>query len=166
MAKIHGMQTKELRILVRELTIDEAKNSEYGLLIAEAREAAKSAYAPYSHFFVGAAVMLENGVIIRGNNQENAAYPSGLCAERVALFYANATYPEAAVKMIAITATDKEGKIHDDVSPCGSCRQVMLETEAKSGNPIIIILDGEKSIRILEGTESLLPLSFKPENLK
>jgi cytidine deaminase len=160
------MQTKELRILVRELTIDEAKNSEYGLLIAEAREAAKSAYAPYSHFFVGAAVMLENGVIIRGNNQENAAYPSGLCAERVALFYANATYPEVAVKMIAITATDKAGRIHEDVSPCGSCRQVMLESEAKSGIPITVILDGEKSIRILEGIESLLPLSFKPENLK
>jgi cytidine deaminase len=165
LGKIQSMQTKEIKILVHEfddLTQLPPENSD---LIKKAREAAKNAYAPYSEFYVGAAVLLGNGKIIEGNNQENAAYPSGLCAERVALFYANASYPDVPVKAIAITAIDKKGKVRNSVQPCGSCRQVMLETEFKSGKPIQIILDGEK-ITVLDGIESLLPLSFRPDSLK
>jgi cytidine deaminase len=135
-------------------------------LIQKARKAAGGAYAPYSKFRVGAAVLLENGEIVIGNNQENAAYPSGLCAERVALFYANASHPGVAVKAIAISAIDENGEVHESVTPCGSCRQVMLESEYKFGKPIKIILDGAKKILVVEGVESLLPLSFKPDSLK
>jgi cytidine deaminase len=160
------MQTKEIKILVNEFEDLSQLSAENYDLIKRAREAAKDAYAPYSNFFVGAAVLLENGEIIAGNNQENAAYPSGLCAERVALFYANASFPSIAVKTIAITAIDKNGKVQNLVRPCGSCRQVMIESEFRSGKPIKIILDGEKKIVILDGVESLLPLSFKPDSLK
>lgn len=160
------MQTKEVKILVHEFNVSEIKSLDWGILLEKAREAAKNAYAPYSKFYVGAAVLLENGEMIMGNNQENAAYPSGLCAERVALFYANASFPDVPVKTIAITAIDEGGNVHDIVSPCGSCRQVMLETEAKFNKPLTIILDGKKTIRALTGVESLLPLSFKPEYLK
>jgi cytidine deaminase len=166
LVKIPGMQTKEIKILVYVFENLAQLTSEDRDLILKAREAAKNAYAPYSGFYVGAAVLLENGEIIVGNNQENGAYPSGLCAERVALFYANASHPKVPVKIIAVTALDKNGKVHNSVSPCGSCRQVMLESETMFGKPIKIILDGEKTISILEGVESLLPLSFKPDFLK
>lgn len=166
LVKIPGMLTKEIKILVYEFEDLGQLSNECNILILKAREAAKNAYAPYSGFYVGAAVLLENGEIITGNNQENAAYPSGLCAERVALFYANANFPKVPVQLIAVTALDKKGKIHNSVRPCGSCRQVMLESEVKFGKPIKIILDGEKKITMLEGVESLLPLSFKPDSLK
>jgi len=136
-------------------------------LLNEATEAALKAYAPYSKFRVGAALRLENGKIIRGNNQENVAYPSGLCAERVALFYASATYPNEKVESIAVTANTDEFIIEDPVSPCGSCRQVMAETEKKQNNSIRVIMKGENGkVYVTQNVKSLLPLMFKAEQLK
>ena len=111
-------------------SIEELSNIEQQL-IQDSKLAKSNAYSPYSGFCVGAAVLLDNGIIIKGSNQENAAYPSGLCAERVALFYANSAYPNNAVKAIAITASNSKGIIQKPIAPCGSCRQVMLETEQR-----------------------------------
>lgn len=136
-------------------------------LLNEATRAASDAYAPYSKFHVGAALRLENGKIIRGNNQENVAYPSGLCAERVALFYASANYPNQKVESIAVTASTNEFEIKDPVSPCGSCRQVMAETEKKQNNSIRVIMKGENGkVYISENVKNLLPLMFKADQLK
>jgi cytidine deaminase len=137
----------------------EALNSGLANLRNAAIDAAKRAYAPYSEFHVGAAVLLENGVVAEGNNQENVAYPSGLCAERVALFAANATYPEMAVEAIAVVAL-KKGEIQDFISPCGSCRQVLLEVEKRYQKSIKIYLCGKNETRIISSAEDLLPLSF------
>lgn len=134
-------------------------------LIEEAKKATLSAYAPYSNYHVGAAVLLENGLIISGNNQENAAYPSGLCAERTAIFYANAHYPDVAVKAIAIAAHTK-GKFTEDVCvPCGSCRQVLVEVENRFDQPFKIIMYGEKHIYEVDSIKNLLPLSFGKDSL-
>jgi len=130
-------------------------------LLAIAQEAAKHAYAPYSHFKVGAAVLLKNGHIVSGNNQENAVYPSGLCAERVALFYAASQFPETPIEKIAITATGGEKEICRPVPPCGNCRQALLEYETKFNEPIEIIMAGEKGdVYITKSIADLLPLSF------
>lgn len=118
---------------------NELPDSEH-LLIEKAYEAAKAAYAPYSNFKVGAAVLLADGTIIKGNNQENIAYPSGLCAERVALFYAGANYPNTAVKTIVVVAQGDLITEDECVSPCGSCRQVIAESESRQEGDIRIIL--------------------------
>jgi cytidine deaminase len=134
-------------------------------LILIARESSKNAYAPYSKFFVGAAVLLANGEIIKGNNQENADYTDGLCAERVALFYAHATYPNVAVDALAVTAKNINGLIAGPAQPCGSCRQVLVETESRFNKPIRLILDGAEKIMVLNGADNLLPFAFKPGSL-
>ncbi len=134
-------------------------------LVLRARAAAQDAYAPYSGYRVGAALLLENNEIITGNNQENAAYPSGLCAERTALFYASARFPGVAVRAIAVT-TLGNGNVSSEVAkPCGACRQVMAEYEDVAGRPIRIILDGSVNIIVLEGIDGLLPLRFKKIDL-
>ncbi|MES2565264.1 MAG: cytidine deaminase [Bacteroidota bacterium] len=136
------------------------------VLLSEAQKILKNAYAPYSNFNVGAAVLLDNGKIITGNNQENAAYPSGLCAERVAIFYAGAQYPKVDIKTIAITVKSKNVIINEPLSPCGGCRQAIAEYENKSGKPIRIIMSGEKGkIYIAKSIESLLPLMFSKKYL-
>jgi cytidine deaminase len=163
--KITEMRTKEVRIFVYEYYGVSELPEEDQELVNAAREAAKSAYAPYSGFWVGAALKLNNGTIIKGNNQENAAFPTGLCAERVALFYANATYPDASVKTIAVTAATKEGIVDGPVRPCGSCRQALAEAEVRFNQPIKVILDGKEKIQVFEGVDSLLPFAFKPESL-
>jgi cytidine deaminase len=160
------MEQKEIRISYREYRGMEELPDEMNQLIEEARLISYKAWSPYSGFCVGAAVKLANGLIITGNNQENAAYPSGLCAERTALFYANANYPEIPVDAIAISARNVKGMVREPVKPCGSCRQVMLETEMRFIHPIKIILDGQNSIFVFEGIDSLLPMSFRPEALK
>ncbi len=145
----------------------EELESEDSMLLAKAVEAAGNAYAPYSAFRVGAAVLLENGEIITGNNQENAAYPSGLCAERVALFYASSVYPDVPVKAIAITAKAENFTIEEPVAPCGACRQVMAETENRFNNKLRIIMMGETGVvQVVEGMESLLPSAFHSDELK
>ncbi len=135
-------------------------------LLAEARKILKNAYAPYSNFHVGAAILLENGKIVTGNNQENAAYPSGLCAERVAIFYAGAHYPNVGVNTIAISVKSKSVVINEPLSPCGGCRQAIAEYENKFGKNIRIIMSGEKGkIYIAKSIESLLPLMFSKKYL-
>ncbi len=134
-------------------------------LILKARKSADTAYAPYSGFYVGAAVLLANGKVIKGNNQENADFTDGLCAERVALFYAQANYPNVPVVAIAVSAKKKQGDIVKLSQPCGSCRQVLVETEVRFKQPISIILDGKDKIMIFEKAESLLPFAFKPDSL-
>lgn len=135
-------------------------------LIIKARGAAQNGYAPYSGFRVGAAVQMENGVIITGNNQENAAYPSGLCAERTALFYAAAQYPNMAIVAIAVSTLNRDSSPSGIAKPCGACRQVMAEYEDMAGQPIRIILDSANKILIINGIDGLLPLRFKKEDLK
>lgn len=137
----------------------------YQNIISLAKESMQKAYAPYSNFNVGACVLLENGVTFTGNNQENAAYPSGLCAERVAMFYANSNYPDVAVKAIAICASNQNGILQTPVPPCGSCRQVLLESEIRFDSPIEVILVGRNVIQLLKNTSQLLPLNFKNSNL-
>lgn len=159
------MKTTEIRILVYEFqSIDELAENDRMLLI-EARRIKALAYAPYSGFHVGAAVLLGNGKIFTGNNQENSAYPSGLCAERVALFYANANYPDSEVKSIAISAAKNGVLVKEPVKPCGSCRQALAEAEVRFESSIRIILDGQDSIMVLHDVESLLPLSFSKKSL-
>ena len=145
---------------IKDLTLKDAE------LLVAAKKMVKTAYAPYSEFHVGAAVLLENGEIIAGNNQENAAYPSGLCAERVALFYAGSQYPTIAIKTIAISVKSKNVIISEPLSPCGGCRQVIAEYENKFKKPIRIIMSGEKGqIYIAKSIESLLPLMFSKKYL-
>jgi len=129
-------------------------------LIDCAKEACSRAYAPYSQFHVGAAALLANGEIVAGTNQENVAFPSGLCAERTALFYANSQYPEQAVKSLAVAAFTHGDFFDKPISPCGACRQVILETEMRFKSPIRIYLYGKSEIYIIESAGDLLPLAF------
>jgi cytidine deaminase len=159
------MQTTEIRIVVQEFeNIEELPVNDRNLL-TEARRITAQAYAPYSGFHVGAAILLDNGKVVSGNNQENSAYPSGLCAERVTLFYANANYPDSAVKTIAISAAKNGVLVKEPVKPCGGCRQALAEAEVRFENPIRIILDGRDKVLVLNGVESLLPLSFSKKSL-
>ena len=136
-------------------------------LIDKAKSSIKNAYAPYSGFLVGASLLLNNGEIVTGSNQENVAYSSGLCAERVALFYAGSKYPNITIKMIAITAKSKTFEITDIISPCGACRQVMAEYQEKQGKNIKILLHTQDNeILILKRVEDLLPFMFKNPFLK
>ena len=127
-----------------------------------AMESSHKAYAPYSKFHVGAAVLLSDGTVVQGSNQENIAYPSGLCAERTALFSASAQYPEQAVVALAVVG-HFEGE-YTEASPCGACRQVMAEYELRYSNKLTIYcyLKGSR-IRRIEGVESLLPFSFETD---
>ena len=134
--------------------------SEEKIIVDKAKEATSRAYAPYSKFQVGAAALLANGEIITGNNQENVAFPSGLCAERTTLFYAHSQYPNEAVQALAIAAYTEGDFLDRPISPCGACRQVMLETEMRFHQPVKIILYGKKEIFIAESIKDLLPLAF------
>lgn len=130
-------------------------------LVDAAKEASCKAYAPYSKFQVGAAVLLANGEIVTGNNQENGAYPSGLCAERTALFAAGANYPDVAVAAIAIAAQTEGEFLKKPITPCGACRQVMQESEARAGREMQIILYGTDKTLKISGVRTLLPFSFE-----
>lgn len=159
------MEIKKIEINLTECTYDELE----GVLkqvVDEARAVTQNAYVPYSKFSVGAAILLEDGTIVRGCNQENAAYPSGTCAERVAMFYANATYPNVAPVALAIAGYYRGEFLDLPISPCGACRQVLLETEVRYGKDIQVLLCGEKKIQKLGSIKDLLPLAFNEENLK
>ena len=153
------MEKQIIEIPVRKYRLNELSDEER-FWIDTAVISAKQAYAPYSEFYVGAVVVLANGAIVTGNNQENIAYPSGMCAERVALYYAGARYPDVPVKAIIIIAV-KDGVIQPHISPCGSCRQVMLETEARANHPVRVILGGSDEVYMIDSAEALLPVSFK-----
>lgn len=134
-------------------------------LIDEAKSATSRAYAPYSSYCVGAAVLLANGQIITGTNQENAAYPSGLCAERTVLFFANSQYPDIPVEAIAVAAFHN-GDFTDDVcTPCGSCRQVLVEVESRFDKKVRIVMYGKSKIYEAASIADLLPLSFGKDAL-
>lgn len=159
------MKREKLEIFIEEYQYEEL-NDMYRELIDTAKDASKHSYAPYSNFSVGAAVLLDDGNIISGNNQENAAYPSGLCAERVTVFYANAKFPEKAVTAIAIAARNQSGETVNAIPPCGACRQVLLETEQRYKKDICILLCGRKNILLIKSVKDLLPLSFGNECLR
>lgn len=136
------------------------------MLVEAAKKATDGSYSPYSEFRVGAALLLDDGTVVTGSNQENAAYPSGLCAERTALFAAGHNYPGKVVIAIAIAARNTDGWTEKPISPCGACRQVMAETEALSGRPIRTILYGEEETMIIpDGTAMLLPFCFETESM-
>jgi cytidine deaminase len=161
------MEVRKLEIRIEQYDERRELNQEEQNLLSEAVDAIDGSYAPYSEFHVGAAVLLENGVVIKGSNQENSAYPSGLCAERVALFYANSQYPGVAVKAIAISAKADHFVIETPIAPCGSCRQVISETEHRQKNRIRVIMQGQVGkVLATEGIENLLPLVFQEEKLK
>jgi len=135
-------------------------------LVAAAKEATFRSYAPYSRFHVGAAVLLNNGEIITGNNQENCAYPSGLCAERTTLFYANSRYPDVPVRILCIAARETSGTFtKEPISPCGACRQVMLETEHRFDNPMQVMLYGTDGTYFINSARELLPVGFDKNSL-
>lgn len=153
------MKEENIQTTVRIYDIAEL-SEDYQKLIAMAKTQTQKAYAPYSHFQVGAAVLLADGQVIGGNNQENIAYPSGQCAERIALFYANSQHPTTAVKAIAIAGFAKGSFLEKAISPCGACRQVLIETENRFKHDIEILLYGEKEVLVLKNASDLLPLSF------
>ena len=158
------MEAKNINTTIYVANMEELDEKDRQLVEA-AIEATKSSYAPYSHFNVGAAVRLDNGVVIPGCNQENAAFGVTICAERTARFAAGAQYPDAKVEAIAIAARNADGLLDDPVSPCGTCRQAMVETEKRSGNKLHILLYGRKHVYIIEGIGALLPLTFSDEQL-
>ena len=154
------MQELELKSTIQVCQMDELTPEEQHLLQL-AIEATDRSYAPYSKFQVGASVRLDNGIELSGSNQENAAYPSGLCAERTTLFYAGAQYPDVPVRMLAIAARGTDGELTEDpTGPCGACRQVIIESETRAGSPIRILLYGKKFVYVIDGIRPLMPLTF------
>ena len=159
------MKKKIIETKVEIYSFEELDSAEQSL-INIAKDQVLKAYAPYSEFHVGAAIELENGEIFAGSNQENSAYPSGLCAERVAIFFANAQYPSIAVKTLAIAAYTNGKFLEEPVTPCGSCRQVLLETEQRFEKEIKILLYGTNHVFKLDNVKQLLPLCFEKSSLK
>ncbi len=154
------MKELDIRTLIHEVQMDELTSDER-TLINMAIEGTNRSYAPYSNFHVGAAIQLENGVRFIGCNQENAAFPAGICAERSAIFAAGAQYPDQPVTMLAITARGKDGEvIAEPASPCGTCRQVLIETETRFHHPVRILLYGRNRVYVVDSIKQLMPLSF------
>ncbi len=160
------MKELNIEIAVKIYDYEELDAADRELMDA-AREATNRSYAPYSHFSVGAAARLANGIVVTGTNQENAAYPSGLCAERTTLFYANSQHPDQAVTTLAIAARNEHNEfLKSPIPPCGACRQVMLETEKRFKHPMRVLLYGKKGIYELKNVGELLPLSFDASAMK
>ena len=147
-------------------SIDELPEQD-AALVQQARKVTANAYAPYSNFMVGAIAQLSNGKTVTGTNQENAAYPVGICAERVLLSTAATIFPNVAIDTIAISYDNKNGESDHPISPCGICRQTLLEYEERVKQPIRLILSGlEGKIYIIKKASQLLPLSFGGDDLK
>ncbi len=154
------MKELEIKSTIKVCQMEELTDEERHL-VELAIEATSRSYAPYSHFRVGAAVRLTDGTEVIGCNQENAAYPSGLCAERTALFAAGAQYPDVPVEMLAIAARGTDGQLTEEpTGPCGSCRQVIIESETRSHRRMRILLYGSKYVYVIDGIGQLMPLSF------
>ena len=161
------METKTIPFTYEEYDSPEELQPHDRDLLSCAKEALKNAYAPYSRYHVGAAILLGNGKIFTGNNQENMAFPSGLCAERVAIYSAAANNPGVAIKTIAISAHSDKFPVTEPVAPCCSCRQAMIEYEMFQKQNIRIILQGDTGkILVIGSIESLMPLSFRENGLK
>lgn len=154
------MVEKEYRISFQEYASVNELNAEDRELADEAIAAMNSAYAPYSHFHVGAAVRMSNGQIVRGANQENAAFPSGLCAERTAMFAASAKYPDKDMRSIALAGGVYGRLAAEPATPCGACRQVMAQYQTKAGKPMSVIMIGAKRVWKFEKVDDILPLIF------
>lgn len=153
------MRDLTITAVIKVYQYDELNEADQALM-KTAIDATSRSYAPYSRFSVGAAALLKNGTIVSGTNQENAAYPSGLCAERTTLFYANSQYPDQPVTTLAIAAKTEKDFIATPIPPCGACRQVILETEKRYKHPIRILLYGKDCIYEIKSIGDLLPLSF------
>ena len=159
------MKEKELKIQYQIAELSELSETEQEL-VKKAMDATNHAYANYSHFYVGAACLLADGKMVIGANQENAAFPSGLCAERSAIFGAQSYYPELAITTLAIAARNENGFLKSPISPCGACRQVILEMEDRYQQPVRILLYGENGIFCFHSIKDLLPFSFVDANMK
>ena len=154
------MEKLDVKSTIMVAQMDELTETERSL-IELAIEGTNRSYAPYSNFHVGAAILLKNGVKFIGCNQENAAFPAGICAERSAIFAAGAQYPDEPITMLAITARGKDGELIDEpASPCGTSRQVIIETETRFKQPVRILLYGRKHTYVIDGIKELMPLSF------
>lgn len=158
---------KDLKIttVIKTCRFEELNNTDQELVLA-AKEATKRSYSVYSGFSVGAAALLKSGIVVTGTNQENAAYPSGMCAERTTLFYANSQYPNQPVLTLAIAARTEKDFIDHPIPPCGACRQVMLETEIRYDHPFRILLYGKEEIYVINRVGDILPLSFDASDMK
>ena len=159
------MKEYQLTCKMRSYQWDELSDEQREVL-SIAKEQTKNSYCPYSHYHVGAAAKLANGLVIPGSNQENAAYPSGLCAERTALFAAGAQYPDQKVERLAIACFTDGHFTKEPGTPCGACRQVMIETEHRYEGKMEVLLYGENETFVFESAADLLPLIFVSENLK
>jgi cytidine deaminase len=159
------MEEIHLDIKIEQYAMEELSDSEQEL-VRSAIKATHNAYANYSRFYVGAALRLANGQIVIGANQENAAFPSGLCAERSAIFAAQSQQPEQPITTLAIAASNDEGLLKDPITPCGACRQVILEMEDRYKQPVRILLFGARAVYAVNSVKDLLPLSFVDANMR
>jgi len=159
------MKRLTLEINIDKYELDELTTSDQELVNA-AKGATYNAYANYSRFYVGAAIRLGNGNIVIGANQENAAFPSGLCAERSAIFAAQSTLPDQPIVTLAVAARNVNGFLKEPITPCGACRQVVLEMEDRYKRPVRILLYGTNGVYCVNSVKDLLPLSFVDENMR
>jgi cytidine deaminase len=160
------MEQKQFNLLYEEYTSDKELTGEDQALLKKARTTTAHAYAPYSHFRVGAAALLQNGQIVTGTNQENASFPVGICAERVLLSTASSLYPGVGVLTLAISYFNENGPADRPISPCGICRQSLQEFETRTQQPIRLILGGQTGpVYVIPRSGSLLPLAFVADDL-
>lgn len=159
------MEQIDINISIQSYQLDELSPQDQELVQA-AIKATNNAYANYSRFYVGAALRLENGKMVIGANQENAAFPSGLCAERTAVFAAQANYPDSPIEALAVAGRNENGVLPNPITPCGACRQVILEIEDRYKKPIKILLYGTQKIYCVRSVKDLLPLSFVDDNMR
>lgn len=155
-----GMEEMILNTKIRVCSYNELGEDDKKL-VEMAKDATFRAYTPYSNFHVGAALLLANGEIITGANQENASFPAGTCAERSAIFYAASRYPGVRFVKLAVTAWQKGDFVEEPTAPCGVCRQAILEYEKLGGQPIEILLCGKDKVYVIDGIRALLPLGFE-----
>lgn len=154
------MKKLNVDINISSCSIEEL-NEQDRALVERAMKATDNSYSPYSHFRVGAALLLEGGKVITGANQENAAFSVTICAERSAIFAAQAQYPESPIRAIAIAARNEDGFTSNPISPCGSCRQAMVEIENRYGLPLHILLYGRNAVYVMDSIRNIMPLSFQ-----
>lgn len=154
------MENRKIEILYKACQLDELDSSDRELVEA-ARKATYTSYAPYSHFSVGAAVRLTNGIIVQGSNQENAAFGAGTCAERCTMFYANAQYADESIQTIAIAARGTNGDFTQvPISPCGVCRQALIEAQQRSRDKLRVLMYGQREIYVIDSISDMLPFQF------
>lgn len=159
------MKELDINIKIKVCAMDELTPADHEL-VERAIKATDNAYAEYSHFYVGAALRLSDNTIVTGANQENAAFPSGLCAERTAIFAAQANYPDKSITTLAIAARNDNGLMKQPISPCGACRQVISGVEDRYGTPLRILLYGTEGVYCIASAKDLMPLTFTDDSMK